>query len=200
MPLCTSAPVAPHERTLLTCLVLISALPLAAQAVPTTGGAAFYVAAGVPAPLFLRTGDITPQLGQLAYTGPNLPTDPGFTVMTWIRPQATQFNWSSLFKFGTDPSVWGLYFIPGTTALHFNFMTSGGPGSVNTAPLALAMNSWSLVTLTSGPAGLDVYLNSSRVLNSPDRLATAPGSVYLTGKTFHPPTRSSATSAYGTRC
>lgn len=186
MPLIPSAPAANYWSGLLSGLALLGGLPLAAQAVPTTGGAAFHGAAGVPAPIFLRTGDITLQLAQLAYMGPNLPSSPGFTVMTWVRPHDTQFNWSSLFKFGTDASVWGLYFIPGAAALHFNFMTPSGNGSVYTA--ALGMNSWKLVTLTSGTTGLDVYLNSSRVLSSPDRLATAPGSVYLTGNDFRPAT------------
>ena len=36
-------------------LALLGALPMVAHAVPTTGGAAFYSAVGVPAPTFLRT-------------------------------------------------------------------------------------------------------------------------------------------------
>jgi len=133
------APVYKHSRGLLLCLALLGGLPWAAQAVPSTGGAAFCNAAGVPAPTFLRTGDIVP----LAYTGPNL--NAGFTVMTWIRPQGTQFNCSGLFKFGTDPSSGGLYFQPNSSVLHFNFLTPNGPGSVN-APAALPVKSWSLVT------------------------------------------------------
>ena len=181
-PLIPFAPAAKYWRGLLSGLALLCGLPLAAQAVPTTGGAAFHGAAGVPAPICLRTGYITPQIAQRACTGPNPAGSPAFTVMTWVRPHGTQLNWSSLFKFGSDPSVWGMYFIPRTARLRFNFMTPSGNGPVNTA--ALGMNSWRRVTLTSGPAGLDVYLNSSRVLSSPDRLAAAPGSVYLTGNDF----------------
>ena len=123
------------------------------------GGAAFHGMAGVSVPILLRKGDITPQLAQLAHTGPNHLSTPGLTVMTWERPHDTQFNLSRLSKFGPDASVWGLYFLPGTAALRFNFMTPSGNGSVTTA--ARGMNTWTLVTLTAGSAGLDVNLNGA---------------------------------------
>jgi hypothetical protein len=60
--------------------------------------------------------------------------------MTWTRrpwhalidgTQTTQPGYAFWFKDvgwqvenrGTDPSVWGMYFIPASTQLHFNFMT-----------------------------------------------------------------------------
>jgi|JI10StandDraft_1071094.scaffolds.fasta_scaffold936982_2 hypothetical protein len=169
---------------------LTLALPLAVQAVPATGGATFHQSAGVPAPVFLKTGDIVPLWNQQVYQGTAITG--GFTAMTWMRPQGTQGQFSELFRFGTDGfggNAWGMFFIPNSTALHFNYASgSMSLGSFNGPQLGL--NDWSLVTLVSDPvsASLRMYLGgtlaSTQTLAEP--LLAVPGGVFMSGAYFSP--------------